>query len=44
MAYEGLDWGTMAAGGVCMLIPVIIISGLIRKYMVKGLMSGAVKG
>jgi multiple sugar transport system permease protein len=44
IAYEGLEWGTMAAGGVCMLIPVIVISGLIRKYMVKGLMSGAVKG
>ena len=44
IAYEGLEWGTLAAGGVCMLIPVVVISGLIRKYMVKGLMSGAVKG
>ncbi len=44
IAYEGLEWGTMAAGGVCMLIPVVVISALIRKYMVKGLMAGAVKG
>ena len=44
VAYEGLEWGSLAAGGVCMLIPVVVISGLIRKYMVRGLMSGAVKG
>jgi len=44
IAYEGLEWGTMAAGGVVMLLPVVVISALIRKYMVKGLMAGAVKG
>jgi len=43
MAYEGLDWGPMAAGGVLMFLPVLIFSIMIRKYMVKGLMGGAVK-
>jgi len=43
MAYEGLEWGPMAAGGVLMLLPVVIFAIFIRKYLVKGLLGGAVK-
>ena len=43
MAYQGFDWGPMAAGGVLMLLPVIAFAVFIRRYLVKGLLGGAVK-
>lgn len=41
--YE-IDWGAMSAATVLALIPVFIMFGVIQKYLVNGLTSGAVKG
>jgi len=40
---EGYGWGKIAAGGIMVLIPVILFSIIVRKYLVKGLLGGAVK-
>lgn len=44
MNYEGWEWGRIAAGGTMVMLPVLIISLLVRKYLVHGLTGGAVKG
>ena len=44
MAYEGVDWGQFASAGILILLPVLMFSFAIRKYLVKGLTAGAVKG
>jgi len=44
MAYEGIKWGSVAAGAMIVLIPVIFFSILVRKYMAKAVLSGALKG
>jgi len=43
MAYEGTEWGKVAAGGIFIMLPVLIFAILIRKYLVRGLVAGAVK-
>lgn len=44
MNYEGWEWGKIAAGGTLIMMPVLIFSLLMRKYLVAGMTSGAVKG
>jgi multiple sugar transport system permease protein len=44
MAYEGIEWGRVAAGAILILIPVLVFAIVVRKYLVKGLLAGAVKG
>ncbi len=44
MAFEGTEWGKVAASGIFVLLPVLLFSLIIRKYLVKGLMGGAIKG
>lgn len=44
MAYEGIEWGRVAAGAVLILIPVLLFAVIVRRYLVKGLLAGAVKG
>ena len=44
MAYEGIEWGSVAAGAMIVLIPVFFFSILVRRYMARALFSGAVKG
>jgi multiple sugar transport system permease protein len=44
MAFEGTEWGKVAASGILVLLPVLLFSLIIRKYLVKGLMGGAIKG
>jgi len=44
MAYEGIEWGKVAAGAMIVLIPVIFFSIMVRKYMAKAMFSGAIKG
>jgi len=44
MAFEGTEWGKVAASGIFILLPVLLFSLVIRKYLVKGLMGGAIKG
>jgi multiple sugar transport system permease protein len=44
MAYEGVEWGRVAAGSVIILIPVLLFAVVVRRYLVRGLLAGAVKG
>jgi multiple sugar transport system permease protein len=44
MNYEGWEWGRIAAGGTMVMLPVLIFSLMVRKYLVHGLTGGAVKG
>jgi multiple sugar transport system permease protein len=37
-------WGMQAAGGMLNLIPSLILFGIIQRYLISGLTSGAVKG
>jgi len=41
--YEGWEWGKIAAGGSVIMFPVVIFSLLVRKYLIRGLMIGALK-
>lgn len=43
MAYEGTEWGKVAAAGILILLPVLIFAIFIRKYMVQTT-AGGVKG
>ena len=44
MNYEGWEWGRIAAGGTMVMLPVLVFSLFVRKYLVHGLTGGAVKG
>ena len=39
-----IAWGEMMAGTIISIIPTVILFALLRKYMIAGLTSGAVKG
>ncbi len=39
-----LQWGQIAAGTVIIIIPVVILFGLVQRWLVEGLLAGAVKG
>jgi multiple sugar transport system permease protein len=39
-----LPWGTLAAGGIISIVPVIILFALVQRALVRGLTAGAVKG
>jgi multiple sugar transport system permease protein len=42
--YEGWEWGKIAAAGTMVMLPVLIFSLLVRRYLVRGLTAGAIKG
>jgi multiple sugar transport system permease protein len=44
MNYEGWEWGKITAGGSMIMMPVVIFSLLVRKYLIRGLTAGALKG
>lgn len=44
MQYSGWEWGKIAAGGVVVLLPIVIFSFLTHRYLISGLTSGALKG
>ena len=44
MNYEGWEWGKIAAGGTMVMLPVLVFSLLVRRYLISGLTAGAVKG
>ena len=44
MNYEGWEWGKIAAGGTMVMLPVLIFSMLVRKFLISGMTTGAVKG
>jgi multiple sugar transport system permease protein len=43
MQYAGFEWGKIAAGGVSVMLPVLLFTVLVRRYLVSGLTAGAVK-
>jgi multiple sugar transport system permease protein len=43
MGYLEIDWGQLGAAGTVTVLPVIIVSLLIRNYLVEGMTMGAVK-
>ena len=43
MQYEGWEWGKIAAGGTLVMMPVVVFSILVRRYLVRGLTAGGVK-
>ncbi len=44
LAFEGTEWGKIAAASIFIVTPSIIFGFLMRRYMISGLASGAVKG
>jgi multiple sugar transport system permease protein len=44
MNYEGWEWGKIAGGGTMIMLPVVLFSLLVRRYLIRGLTAGAVKG
>ena len=44
MNYAGWEWGRIAAGGTMVMLPVLVFSLLVRRFLVSGLTAGAVKG
>jgi multiple sugar transport system permease protein len=44
MNYEGWEWGKIAAGGTLVMLPVLIFSILVRKFLIQGMTAGALKG
>lgn len=41
---EQMAWGTIAAGTVLTIIPVLIVFAFVQRWLVEGLLAGAVKG
>lgn len=44
MSYEGYNWGGICSAGVLVMMPVLVFSLVVRRYLIQGLMSGAFKG
>jgi multiple sugar transport system permease protein len=44
MNYAGWEWGRIAAGGTMVMLPVLVFSLLVRRFLINGLTAGAVKG
>jgi multiple sugar transport system permease protein len=44
MNYEGWEWGRIAAGGTMVMLPVLVFSLVVRRFLIGGLTAGAVKG
>lgn len=42
--HEGWQWGKIAAGGTMVMMPVLIFSIAVRKFLISGMTAGAVKG
>ncbi len=44
LQYEGWEWGKIAAGGTMVMLPVLAFALLVRRYLVRGLTAGALRG
>jgi len=42
--HEGWQWGKIAAGGTMVMMPVLVFSVAVRKFLISGMSAGAVKG
>ncbi|MDA7418309.1 carbohydrate ABC transporter permease [Xenophilus arseniciresistens] len=43
LQYEGWEWTKIAAAGTLVMLPVVIFTVLVRRYLVRGLTAGGVK-
>ena len=43
MQYQGWEWGKIAAGGTLVMLPVVVFSVCVRRYLVRGLTAGSLK-
>lgn len=43
ISFEGIRWGEIAAAGVLVALPVVVMGILVRKHLVSGMTMGAVK-
>lgn len=43
LQYEGWEWTKIAASGTLVMLPVVVFTVLVRKYLVRGLTAGGVK-
>jgi len=43
LSYEGWEWGKIAAGGTVVMLPVLLFGLLVRRYLISGLLTGAVR-
>jgi multiple sugar transport system permease protein len=43
MGRGGMEWGTIAAGAMCFLVPVIIVTFILRKDLLRGVTFGAIR-
>jgi multiple sugar transport system permease protein len=44
MNYESWEWGKVAAAATMIMLPVVALSIVVRKYLVRGLTAGALRG
>ena len=44
MRYEGLERGRIAAGGTMAMLPVLVFSIVVHKFLILGMTAGAVRG
>lgn len=44
LAYEGTEWGKISAASMFIIVPAMVFGFLVRRYMIAGLSSGAIKG
>lgn len=44
MQYEGWEWGKIAAGGTLVMLPVLLFTFVVRRYLIDGLTAGGLKG
>jgi multiple sugar transport system permease protein len=44
LQYEGWEWGKIAAAGTIVMLPVLVFSLLVRRYLIGGLTAGALRG
>ena len=42
--HEGWQWGKIAAGGTMVMMPVLVVSVAVRKFLISGMSAGAVQG
>ncbi len=43
LQYEGWEWTKIAAGGTLVMLPVVVFTILVRRYLVQGLTAGGIK-
>jgi multiple sugar transport system permease protein len=40
----GMEWGVVAAGGILFVLPVVVVTFALRKYLLRGVTFGAIRG